>query len=87
MRGIAKIAFLTAVAGVLMVPAVGPASAHWNRYHHYSYRHHHHHHHFVHRGYGAFAFVRGHRSSSDRYERACMRSPSSLGYLPCMNKE
>ena len=87
MRGIAKIASLAAVAGVLTVPLAAPASAHWNRHHHYSYRHHHHHHHFVHRGYGAFAFARGHRSSSDYYERACMRSPSSLRYLPCMNKE
>lgn len=87
MRGIAKIAFLVAVTGALTVPVAAPASAHWNRHHHHYYSYRHHHHHFVHRGYGAFAFARGHASSSDHYERACMRSPSSLGYLPCMNKE
>lgn len=83
MRSIAKIAVLASIVGALTIPVAAPVSAHgahWTR-------HHHRHHHFVHRGYGAFAFARGHRSSSDYYERACMRSPSSLNYLPCMNKD
>ena len=45
-------------------------------------------------GYGAYAYEpapaysyapRGYRSSGDRLEHACMRSPASVNYVPCTN--
>jgi hypothetical protein len=82
MRGITKIALLAAVAGALTVPVAAPASAHWTQW-----QRHHRHHHFVYRGHGAYAFAPRHWSASGRNERDCLRSPASLRFKPCMNKE
>jgi hypothetical protein len=78
MTNIRKFALLAAVAGLLSIPAAGPANAH-GYYHRHHVR--------VHHGYGAYAYApRRHWSASSRNERNCMRSPSSLRYEPCLNR-
>lgn len=82
MPKLAKYAFLAALAGVLAIPAATPSLAHAKRHHH-----HYHHHYVMHRSHGAYAYVGRGGDYGSRNERDCTRSPSSLRFKPCVNRQ